>query len=210
MDDVSVAALLHDASVEIPVHRPPAEAIMRAGRRRAAWRRAGAGVLTMAAASVLTAAVAVTRVGGADPAPTPGPLTLPPAAAPANTGCVARLAPALLPEWARDGFSDPEPRVPYVTSGSGRLVAILFTDGLYAPPRQGQANKILWVTPIPNSPAGPLTISAQREGTSEIVTREVPNGPGPSTVDLPGPGCWHLTLRWGQATDVMDLRYVSP
>lgn len=178
-------------------------------RRHIAWRRAGAGALTVAAASLIATAVVVTRLDDADPGPGPASET-PRAADPVNTGCVERPAPALLPEWARAGFSDPQPRAPYVTSGSGELVAILFTDALYAPPRQDQANKILWVTPIPNSPFGPLKIVAQRERTSEAVAREVPGGPGPSIIDLPTPGCWHLTLQWGQTTDVIDLRYLRP
>ncbi len=210
MDEARVAALLRDASSEVPVHDPPAKAIMRAGRHRTAWRRAGAGALTVAVASALGAAVVVPRLDDARPAPGPAERVMPPAAGPVNTGCVDRPTPARLPAWARTGFNDPEPRVPYVTSDSGELVAILFTDALYAPPKADQSNKILWVTPVPNTPAGPLKISAQRDGTSETVTREVPNGPGPSTVDLPSAGCWHLTLRWGQTTDTIDLRYLSP
>lgn len=199
MDEVTVAALLRDASAEVAVHDPPAEEIIRAGRRRTAWRRAGGGALALVVAAGIAAAVVVPR---SDQAPEVVPAV--------GAGCPDRLVPALLPVWARAGFTDPEPRMPYVASGSGQLVAILFTDGLYAPPKADQANKILWVTPIPNTPAGPLKISAQRDGTSQVVAREVPGGPGPSTVDLPGPGCWHLTLHWGGAADTIDLRYLSP
>lgn len=206
MDEVPVAALLREASTEVPVHEPPTRAIMRAGRHRAAWRRAGAAASLFAVAATV---VSVARLDRTDSRPGPPPPASPPAAGPVNTGCVGRPVPALLPEWARAGFTDPEPWMRYVTSSSGELVAILFSDALYAPPRPNQSNKILWVTPIASG-SRPMTITAQRDGTSQTVTREVPEGPGPSTVDLPSAGCWHLTLRWGKETDVIDLRYVSP
>jgi hypothetical protein len=40
--------------------------------------------------------------------------------------------------------------------------------------------------------------------------RQVEGGPGPSTIDLPDPGCWRLSLTWGGRTDTLDLEYVSP
>jgi hypothetical protein len=160
------------------------------GRRRSWWWGAGGGALVIAAA---VAVVGLPHGDHARPA--------------VSAGCADRLTPALLPGWARAGFSDPEPRAPFVTSSSGQLVAILFTDGLYAPPKPDQSNKILWVTP---TPGGPLRISARLDGTTSTVARAVEGGPGPSIVDLPGAGCWHLTLSWGAATDTIDLRYSRP
>ena len=42
------------------------------------------------------------------------------------------------------------------------------------------------------------------------VAIEVPAGPGPSIVDLPAPGCWHLDLRWPGGADSVSLRYEPP
>jgi hypothetical protein len=38
--------------------------------------------------------------------------------------------------------------------------------------------------------------------------REVAEGPGPSTLDLPAPGCWTLDLRWADRTDTLRLSYL--
>ena len=173
------------------------------GKEFTAWGWASGGALAVVA---VVAAIFLHRS-----APQPGPAVS--AAQPATAvsaaavggACPDRLTPALLPKWARTGFSDPEPRAPYATSAGGHLVAILFTDGLYAPPKPDQGNKILWVSPITG---GPLRISARLGQTGDAVTREVPGGPGPSIVDLPAPGCWHLTLHWGTASDTIDLRYL--
>jgi hypothetical protein len=110
----------------------------------------------------------------------------------------------VLPEWARSGFSDPEPRAPHVTARNSEITAILFGDPLSSPPDPQRGNKILWVarhTP----PLGDLRITA-RQG-ERTVTRVVPRGPGPSIVDLPAAGCWELRLRWSGHTDEMRLAY---
>ncbi|HEX2409622.1 MAG TPA: hypothetical protein VHJ39_00530 [Solirubrobacteraceae bacterium] len=75
----------------------------------------------------------------------------------------------------------------------------------------GDDETILWVArEAPSEPAG-LTIAAQRmEGTEavgESQRRVVEGGPGPSTIDLPAPGCWRLTLRRGSSVDALDLQY---
>jgi hypothetical protein len=33
---------------------------------------------------------------------------------------------------------------------------------------------------------------------------------GPSIIDLPKPGCWHLTLQWGENSDTLNLVYLAP
>ena len=33
--------------------------------------------------------------------------------------------------------------------------------------------------------------------------------PGPSIVDMPQAGCWHLDLSWGGRTDSIDLEWVA-
>ena len=63
------------------------------------------------------------------------------------------------------------------------------------------------------SSADPLRIEAVLDGNGRTAHREVAGGPGPSIVDLPEAGCWHLTLDWGPApemVDTMDLVSVDP
>jgi hypothetical protein len=118
----------------------------------------------------------------------------------------------VLPAWARGGFSDPEPSMPHVVSLSGEITAILFGDPLSSPPSPERSNKILWV--LRTGLGSALTISAQRmDGTSPVggpVERRLEQFPGPSTVDLPEPGCWRLTLTWADRTDTLDLEYGPP
>jgi hypothetical protein len=117
----------------------------------------------------------------------------------------------VLPEWARAGFSEPEPRIAHVVARGGRLAAVLFGDPLTAPPRRDVSNKILWVSRTPQSAPSDLRLSAQRmEGARPVgapVARTVENGPGPSIIDLPRPGCWRLSARWADQRDELDLAY---
>jgi hypothetical protein len=110
----------------------------------------------------------------------------------------------VLPEWARAGFSDLQPKAPHVIGRDGTIAAVLFGDPLSSPPDANRNNKILWVarrTP----PLGDLKIIASQG--SRTVTRVVARGPGPSIIDLPAAGCWQLTLRWAGQTDTMGLAY---
>jgi len=50
-------------------------------------------------------------------------------------------------------------------------------------------------------------ITATLEGTSTSTTIDLHSAPGPSIVDMPMPGCWHLSLAWGTHTDGIDLRW---
>ena len=109
----------------------------------------------------------------------------------------------VLPEWARTGFSDKEPRIAHVVGRSGELAAILFGDPLTAPPDAERSNKILWVarrTP----PPGPLELTAVKGDRTE--RRTIESGPGPSGVDLPA-GCWRISARWPGGEDELELRY---
>ena len=124
------------------------------------------------------------------------------------TGSCAEPRSDVLPTWARDGFSDPEPEVPYVLSEDGRMAAILFAP-LQAPSAAGRNNKILWVARarLGGLPAG----HRRRAGRLRRHRRApAPRGPGPSIVDLPEPGCWTLSLRWGEFRDTMSLEYARP
>jgi hypothetical protein len=127
-------------------------------------------------------------------------------AAPTAAGCAADVAPAPLPGWARSGFSPPDQAVPFVVGERGTILGVLFGQPFSAPPAPDRGNKILWVTRDPH-PAGPLTITAALDGTTAVATRQVPDGPGPSLVDLPAPGCWHLTLAWPGHTDRVTVAY---
>jgi hypothetical protein len=127
----------------------------------------------------------------------------------APTGpCHSDVRETVLPEWARYGFSDPSPTVPHVMGEHGQIVAILFGGTLHSPPLREVNNKILWVSLT--SAGDSLRIDAVREGTTRHVIREVPGGPGPSTINLPAPGCWRVQLRWGDGADQrdsLDLEY---
>jgi len=90
---------------------------------------------------------------------------------------------------------------------AGNIVAILWStpNALHAPPLQDTANKILWVA---RDSSGPMTIRATLAGSTRTATVYLPNGPGPSYVNMPAPGCWTLHLSWGGVTDQLSLRYV--
>jgi hypothetical protein len=127
--------------------------------------------------------------------------------------CDGRIDRGVLPVWARDGFSDREPRMPHVMSKSGQVVAIILGDPLSSPPSAGHSNKILWVaTDAWTSPTA--EISAQRMvGATRVgspVERPLDGGLGPSIIDLPDAGCWRLTLTLTERTDTLDLEYVHP
>jgi hypothetical protein len=115
----------------------------------------------------------------------------------------------VLPEWARTGFSEAEPEMPHVLGDAGEITAILFGYPLAAPPRPdhaGPANKILWVPHDTPQTFTRLRITA-RHG-DQTVKREVDLGP--SYVNLPQRGCWHLTLAWAGHEDALDLEYSKP
>jgi hypothetical protein len=139
------------------------------------------------------------------------------AAAPAGSStaptCHSVVHHGVLPAWARTGFSDPRPRLPHVIGRSGEIAALVFGYPLRSPPVKDRGNKILWVSRRAVKPLSDLRIRAQRmEGRRRVgrpVTRVVVGGPGPSGINLPGPGCWRLTLRWSGRTDELDLRYVG-
>jgi hypothetical protein len=185
----------HDADLARSVRR-------RARHRRTAW---AAAVAVLVLIGGIAAAATRSRGGAAPVAAAPATA---PAAAPPTFACAAP-EPRLLPAWARTGFSDPKPVMPFVQSRDGRMVAILFTDRLTAPPRRNVGNKILWVTPV--NDAGGFSFTARLSGTRTSVRRDVAPAPGPSIIDLPAPGCWQLELHWGgHYTDTIALPYTTP
>jgi hypothetical protein len=145
----------------------------------------------------------VLLLSGCASAPTPT------SAPSASTGCAYNVRRDVLPAWARTGFSDPSPSgVPYLLGAKGDILGVAFGYPLTAPPPgTGRANKILWVSRVPVTAPATLTVTARQDGAPRPETREVAGGPGPSIIDLPRPGCWHLTLTWSGHTDTLDLRY---
>jgi hypothetical protein len=151
--------------------------------------------------------------------PRPGPVPVEPVSSPPVTAlspvtplppvhCASSLEAGPLPEWARGGFTGDGSSFRHVEGLRGAVVGVVFGDPLTAPPRPSRANKILWVPR--ERTTSRLEIDAQLEGTGPVVTRDVGFGGGQSIVDLPSPGCWRMTLRWGdQVTDTVDLRYVA-
>lgn len=108
----------------------------------------------MRSIALLLASVALVSCGA--PAPTGGFAT------PVAAACIPRIDRGVLPDWARAGFSEAEPKVPHVVGASGQVAAILFGDPLSSPPSDGRANKILWVARQAYASATQLAISAQR------------------------------------------------
>ncbi len=56
--------------------------------------------------------------------------------------CVAAIDRGVLPDWARAGFSDPEPTAPHVLGRGGRILGVLFGDPLTSPPSPDHQNEI--------------------------------------------------------------------
>ena len=129
----------------------------------------------------------------------------------ASNGCAGQPPGSPLPVWARAGFSPPDQAMPHVIGAAGNIVAILWAprDALHSPPRPDLNNKILWVSRIPFAAPNPLVIRATLAGSTHTATASVPGGPGPSTIDLPAPGCWTFHLSWSGHTDELQLRYTA-
>lgn len=128
-----------------------------------------------------------------------------------SRSCSPGVRTAVLPPWARSGFSEPQPRSAQALGQSGEILAIPFSDHLQSPPAKGVSNKILWVSRLPVGPGSNLRIAAQRMvGTAKIgapVARIVLGGPGPSIINVPFPGCWRVSLHWSGHSYSVDLRY---
>ena len=151
------------------------------------------------------AALALLALAGCTSNPPPAPAASP--APSPRSGCASPVRTDALPEWARAGFSDDGSGTPHVYGDQDEILAVLFGAPLLSPPGPDRSNKILWVPKQPIERGGTLKIAATLDGTTVRADREVPGGPGPSGIDLPEPGCWHLTLTWSGRTDTMALTY---
>lgn len=158
--------------------------------------------------AAVAAVLVLAACDSAQPAATPQ-TSAPAPAAPADSlpNCAADVPSRVLPEWARTGFSEKEPRMPYVLGQRGDIAAIIFGYPLKQPPLPDRGNKILWVSRAPLETGSPLVIEARLDGVGAVTTRQVNGGPGPSIIDLPQAGCWHLALKWSGHTDSIQLTY---
>ena len=117
--------------------------------------------------------------------------------------CPALVRRDALPGWARTGFSGDGSGTPHVLGARGDIVAVLFD---YPPRASAEGNKILWVSRLPLRPSEPLHIDAATERGGPSFKRDLPDGPGPSIVRFPAPGCWRLELRWAGNSDSLTLK----
>ncbi|HST68015.1 MAG TPA: hypothetical protein VLM05_22785 [Mycobacteriales bacterium] len=191
---------------EAPHDADLAGSVRRRGRRQLAVLASALAVVVLAGA----AGVAAVRLR----TPAPAPAAAAPVPTVALAGCPA-LATGPLPEWARTGFSGPDPGIPFARSRDGRFLAIVFGNPLSAPSLPDRSNKILWVLapvagPTVEPAPGQFWAQARLEGTGLSVRRDIGSAPGPSIVDLPRAGCWQLELHWGSYTDSISLRYRAP
>jgi hypothetical protein len=109
------------------------------------------------------------------------------------------------------GFTPPEVPMPHVLGARGDIIAILWAprNPLWAPPLPDRGNKILWVSRIPGRLVAPMRIFAMLTGTVRTVSLTVPDGPGPSLINMPAPGCWIMHVTWAGNTDLVRLRYAA-
>ncbi len=155
---------------------------------------------------VLAAAAAVTLLAGAGVALAAWPDGEP--APPVTASTCGPVETGVLPEWARAGFSEPEPSgIPFVRSQDGDLVAILFGHPLASPPVPGRSNKVLWVPRV--APGEEVRATARLDGTGPAVAVDVPAFLGPSGIDLPSPGCWRVDVSWDGVTRSVHLPYTA-
>ncbi len=199
LDDV-----LDEAFDELGRDAPHDPALAESIRRRALRRRTTVYTPVAAAVAVLAIVGSVLIFRPHSPAPT---ATVPSACSP--------LTQKPLPTWAAAGFSDPHPSARFATGRSGSILAIVFPDALYSPPKADQGNKILWVAApgaggdqVPDLGVdASLHISGHLEGSTRTMTATVDGGPGPSLIDVPVAGCWQFDLRWNGHTDSLALAY---
>jgi hypothetical protein len=157
-------------------------------------------------ATILILLLGACTAADAPAADSPAPSVRPAVPSPVTSAeCDAGISRDALPEWARDGFNYDGSGVPHRLGDQGGLMAILFAYPPVADPVDG--TKILWVSRLPVETAAPLTIAGVRTGDGLTSAQELPNGAGPSSVKIPEPGCWDLTLTWSGHIDHMRLRF---
>ena len=91
------------------------------------------------------------------------------------------------------------------------IIGAVFAPRLVSPPSRQYTNKILWTSERTGGSAD-LLISASLNGSTLHVERRVegnmtPGSSRPSIIDIPKAGCWTFSLRWGETSDVVAVRY---
>ena len=91
------------------------------------------------------------------------------------------------------------------------IIGAVFAPRLVSPPSRQYANKILWTSEQTEGSAD-LLISASLNGSTLHVERRVegnmtPGSSRPSIIDVPEAGCWTFSLRWGETSDAVAVRY---
>lgn len=132
--------------------------------------------------------------------PSPRPTGLP-----TDAAVACGVASAELPIWAQAGFSPPTAPQRYVLGVNHNIVGVLFGYPLRSPAESDRMNKILWVSRL--AAEGPLEIQATLAGSGRVASRQVADGPGPSIIDMPTPGCWIFDLSWSGHTDQVAVPY---
>lgn len=186
----ALPAALEQLAQRAPISPLDPAPIRRASRRRR-WLIAGPVVAVLTVVGIVLS-TALSQPGG------------PMVADPAASSTCAPLQTGAPPVWAREGFTK-NSYPPFATSSSGGVVAIVFGDPLSAPPATDHTNKILWVV---QGATGDIMLTGRLEGSDRVVTRVIPAGP--SIVDMPAVGCWHLDLRIGDRQDSIRLRWNRP
>ncbi len=88
----------------------------------------------------------------------------------------------------------------------------VYTGGLN--PGTRTSEKILWIVPRRKRVGPRLAISGRRDGSTTVTYRrrlaetrseQTPHHLFPSTLDLPVPGCWKLTLRTGKVSATVSV-----
>lgn len=120
--------------------------------------------------------------------------------------CPSPVQTDALPGWARTGFTGDGSGTPHVLGAHGDIVAVLFSYPPHASADPSEGNKILWVPRLPLQPSNPLHIDAALDGGGASFRRDIPDGPGPSSVAFPRSGCWRLDLRWGADSDSLAVK----
>lgn len=128
----------------------------------------------------------------------------PPPPSPEAAACTLTTGP--LPRWARAGFAPPDQTVSYALGAQGDILGVVFAHPLQVPSPPERDNKILWVSK--EDSRGPLWIDGTLAGSGRTWAQEVPDGPGPSIVDVPAPGCWSFQLSWDGHHDQVSLAYL--
>lgn len=184
----ALAAALDELAERAPSDRLDPRAI----RRRAVRQRLALFGIPLVAIMIIASAIAVGVSSRHQSAVVAGP---PPASV------CAPLRTDAPPQWARGGFTGSS-YPPYATSSSGDVVALIFGQPLTAPPSTDHNNKILWVVRDGATLAGS---KAQLEGTGKPT--KLSFAAGPSIVNMPAAGCWHLELLVGNRRDSINLRW---